>query len=202
MTRATALLRKCQEVVEDRQLVKVLQSEIAHELSSDRFKKYAFSPPVDFVMEWDGPQSQDVFMRRKCETGEEIAVSAMLGPEILETEGAFPREVSMKVSLKKPGLASVLQLDCGVCAKSASGSEIDIRSVYFLHSPTAWCPSIYKGPSLKTLDPLLQEELRGYLVSKGVGTYLTDYLLFYLHKKEQDQYVKWLQKLKSMVARQ
>lgn len=112
-------------------------------------QKYAINPPVNFVMEWDGPQSQDVFLRRKSKTGEEIAVSAMLGPEMLETESVFPREVSMKVSLKKPGLASVLQLDCGVFAKSVYGSEIDIRSVYFLHSPTAWGTSIYKGPSLE-----------------------------------------------------
>lgn len=112
-------------------------------------QNYSINPPASFVVEWDAPQSQDVFLRRNCETGEEIAVSAMLGSEILEMESVFPREVSMKVSLKKPGLASVLQLDCGVFAKSVDGSEIDIRSVCFLHSPTAWGPSIYKGPRLE-----------------------------------------------------
>ncbi|PKI42845.1 hypothetical protein CRG98_036643 [Punica granatum] len=199
MPKATAILRQCRRAIEDQQLLKVLKSEIAYELSSDRFKDHAINPPVGFVMEWDAPQSQDVLLRRKCETGEEIAVSAMLGPVILETECVFPREVSMKVSLKNPDLPSVLQFDCGVFAKSVEGSEIDIRSAYFLQSPTAWGPSIYKGPPLETLD-LFQSKLLEFLVAKGVGSDLTDFLLFYLHKKEQDQYVKWLQKLESIIA--
>lgn len=69
------------------------------------------------------------------------------------------------------------------------------RSI-FIHDVTLVLVSAYR-----TLDRL-HGELREYLATKGIGTDLTDFLLFYLHKKEQGQYVKWLQKLESIVARQ
>lgn len=51
-----------------------------------------------------------------------------------------------------------------------------------------------------TLDTNLQDELKQYLVSKGIGESLTNFLLLHLHKKEQGQYVNWLQKLEAVVA--
>ena len=52
-----------------------------------------------------------------------------------------------------------------------------------------------------TLDPQLQDALKKYLVAKGVGESLTNFLILHLHKKEQGQYVNWLQKLESSVAK-
>lgn len=46
MPKATDILRQCRKAIEDRQLLKVLQSEIAHELSSDRFKVLILSLPL------------------------------------------------------------------------------------------------------------------------------------------------------------
>lgn len=51
------------------------------------------------------------------------------------------------------------------------------------------------------LDNELQVELKKYLVSKGIGESLTNFLLHHLHKKEQAQYVDWLHKLESYVAK-
>lgn len=52
-----------------------------------------------------------------------------------------------------------------------------------------------------SLDPQLQDALKEYLVSKGIGESLTNFLLLHLHKKEQVQYVNWLQKLESSVTK-
>ena len=105
----------------------------------------------DFVVDWDSLQSQDVVLRRKCETGEEVAVSALLGPLPFSGEtdmdyGMFPRNVLMKICVKKPGLRSVLQFDCEVYNKGANGSEFDIQNAYYLQSSSAISSSDYRGP--------------------------------------------------------
>lgn len=52
-----------------------------------------------------------------------------------------------------------------------------------------------------TYDTYLQEALKEYLVARGIGESLTNFLLFHLHKKEQGQYVNWLHELKSFVTK-
>lgn len=53
--------------------------------------------------------------------------------------------------------------------------------------------------SCRELDPQLQDELKRYLEARGIGETLTNFLVLHLQKKEQNQYVNWLQKLKGMV---
>ncbi|KAG5242605.1 mitochondrial acidic protein [Salix suchowensis] len=163
MPRVTPILRKGRKALEDLGLVKILQSEIKHELSTTPFQDNQSGSLGDFKVDWDSMESQDVVLRRKCESGEEVAVSALLGQEMFAERGIFPREVLMKVCVKKTGLNSVLQFDCG------------------------------------DLDSNLQDALKGYLIAKGIGEDLTNFLLLHLHKKELGQYVKWLQKLESLL---
>lgn len=101
------------------------------------------------MLEYDAPQSQDVVLRRKCESREEIAVSAMLGPETFAREGIFPREVLMKVCVKKPGLSSILQFDCGVSEMDNGRSDFDIHNACYLQSTTCPGPSVYRGPMFR-----------------------------------------------------
>lgn len=51
------------------------------------------------------------------------------------------------------------------------------------------------------LDPQLQDAFKDYFLSKGIGESLTNFLLLHLHKKEHGQYVNWLKKLESSVAK-
>lgn len=102
-----------------------------------------------FKVEYDAPQSQDVVLQRKFESGEEVAVSALLGPETFVRESRFPREVLMKVCLKKPGLSSILQFDCGVIEKHVGGSDFDIRNAYYLQSSTRLGHPLYRGPMFR-----------------------------------------------------
>lgn len=63
------------------------------------------------------------------------------------------------------------------------------------------CVMILSLSICSSLDPQLQDSLKEYLVSKGIGESLTNFLLLHLHKKEQVQYVNWLQKLESSLTK-
>ncbi|GMI65871.1 hypothetical protein like AT2G41600 [Hibiscus trionum] len=201
MPRATQILSKSRKAVEDLQLLKLVQSEISHELSSNSFQDEQIGSLGDFVLDWNSSQSQDVVLLRKGESGEEVAVSALLSQETYYTGGIFPRKVLMNVCVKKPGLSSMLQFHCGLSEKGVRKSDFNILGTYYLQSTTVPSSSVYRGPSFSTLDPQLQYALKEYLVSRGIGEDLTNFLLLTLHKKEQGQYLDWLRKLESFVAR-
>lgn len=97
-------------------------------------------------MEWDSSLSQDLLLRRKCETGEEVVVSALLGKFNFRRECTFPRDVLMKVCLKKPSLSSLLQFDCEISATGNDGSMFDVHNAYYLQSSADISPSVYRGP--------------------------------------------------------
>ncbi|KAF5750239.1 hypothetical protein HS088_TW03G00572 [Tripterygium wilfordii] len=202
MSRATPILSKARKTLQDLELLKVLQSEINHELSSTPVQTSQSGSLGDFVVDWDSPGSLDVVLRRKYESGEEVAVSALLGPVRLAEVGDFPSDAFMKVCIKKPGLSSILQFDCGVFGKGGNVSEFDVHNAYYLKSVACPSPSVYRGPLYSTLDPQLQDTLKEYLETKGIGKNLTSFLLHYLHRKEQGQYVNWLQKLEAFVAKE
>ncbi|GMH08153.1 hypothetical protein Nepgr_009993 [Nepenthes gracilis] len=199
MPRATTVLRKCSEAIKDSALLKVLRSEINHELSSNQFENHQRGSLGDFTLDWDAPHSQDVVLRKKCESGEEVAVSALLGPKSLEGSG-FPRDVVMKVCIKKPGLCSVLLFDCGVWSRSYRSSDFKISTAYYLPSSVSFDHSDYRGPLFSTLDPDLQVALKVYLEARGIGEDLMNFLLLHLHRKELQQYVNWLHKIEKMVS--
>ncbi|KAM0046812.1 putative mitochondrial glycoprotein [Helianthus debilis subsp. tardiflorus] len=198
MSRVTTLLQKGKKALQDLELLKVLQSEIRHELSNDLYKNETGSLG-DFVIDWNSPHSKDVVMRKRCESGEEIAISALLGEETFVEDNLYPKEANMKVCIKKNGLSSVLQFDCKVL-DGQNKIDFHIENAYYLKSPTDLGSSVYKGPDFSELDPALQQELKQYLISRGISGSLTTFLLHQIHHKEQDQYIKWLQKLEAMVA--
>ncbi|PON32441.1 Mitochondrial glycoprotein [Trema orientale] len=218
MRKLSTILRKAKKAVQDFDLVEALQSEITHELSSNHFQDFESGALGNFVVEWDSSQSQDVVLRRKCKTGEEVAVSALLGPVSLESavsglsapvpsgretgDGMFPRDVLMKICVKKPGLRSVLQFDCEIYKKGSNGSGFNINNAYYLQSSVGpvISSSVYRGPIFSDLEPRLQDAFKDYLVSKGIGESLTNFLLLHLHEKEHGQYVNWLKELKSFVT--
>lgn len=179
MGRANQIFRKARKALHDLDLLKILQSEIAHELSSTRFLvlfsflhwnpfqsisssslifHFSFShsqsqnhehnngSSSDFAVEYDSPMSRDVVLRRKLESGEEVAISALPGRFRFGHEGAFPREILMKICVSKPGVSSLLQFDCGVSEDGHSGSPFKIYNAYYLQSSACLGPSVYRGP--------------------------------------------------------
>lgn len=86
-------------------------------------------------------------LRRRCESGEEVAVSALLGAVGSNESAKFPREAFVKVGVKKPGLRSLLQFDC-VAAQVDNGCEVQIQNVNYIPSPDL-DSSACKGPYIR-----------------------------------------------------
>ncbi|XP_076905828.1 mitochondrial acidic protein MAM33-like [Bidens hawaiensis] len=198
MSKVATLLRKGKKALGDLELLKSLQAEIRFELSNDLYKNEIGSLG-DFVIDWNSPHSKDIVMRKKCESGEEIAVSALLGEGTFVEDNMYPKEADMKVCIKKNGLRSILQFDCKVL-EAQNKIDFHIQNAYYLKSAADLGSSVYKGPVFSDLDPALQQELKQYLISRGIKNNLTAYILHHIHHKEQDQYIKWLQKLEAMVT--
>ncbi|XP_052173916.1 uncharacterized protein LOC127789153 isoform X2 [Diospyros lotus] len=146
MPRITTVLRQSRKAIQDLDLLKVLQSEIRCEQSLNPELDNQSGPTGDFVLDWDSPQSQDVVLRKKYESGEEVAVSALLGPEITCADSNSRRDVLMKICIKKPGLSSILQFDCGY------SSEFDVHNAYYIPPSACLHSSVYKGPSFSASD--------------------------------------------------
>ncbi|CAM8895169.1 unnamed protein product [Rhodiola kirilowii] len=51
-------------------------------------------------------------------------------------DDVLPREALMKVCLKKPGVSSILQFNCGITGK-VDGSEMYLNGVFLLSSAAA-----------------------------------------------------------------
>ncbi|KAK9671098.1 hypothetical protein RND81_12G007000 [Saponaria officinalis] len=180
-------------------LLKVLQSEITHELSSPCFQNNPSGSPGDFTLEWDAPHSQDVVLRKKCDTGEEVVVSAVLGlPYTYREEATYPRLVKMKVCIKKPGLSSLLHFDCKVF--SYDDLELRINSAQYLPSTSSTGRRFYTGPPFFEFDPEIQAAFKEYLEARGIGPTLLHFLQQHMHAKEETQYVNWLKKLQETVS--
>ncbi|KZV57851.1 hypothetical protein F511_03420 [Dorcoceras hygrometricum] len=196
MPRVTNLLRRAAKSVQDLNLFKVLESELNHELASMRFQGFEIRSAGDFILEWDSPWSQDVVLRKKGSGGEEIAVSALLGGEAFQGDSKFPRQALMKVCVKKEDLSSILHFDCVASSIGEDRSDFDIWKAHYIQSNSCLDSSVYRGPVFSDLDPTLQRELKQFLASRGIEEKFTNFLLLHLHRKEQDQYMNWLQKLK------
>ncbi|XP_057718455.1 mitochondrial acidic protein MAM33 [Arachis stenosperma] len=194
MAKSVRNLTKGLKAIEDLELLKLLRSEISFELSSNPFQGAETGSLGEFVVDYDSPRSKDVVFRRKLYSGEEVAVSAQLGPPNYDNDLVFQRNAFAKVCVKKPSFSSILQFDCQVYQVDDKSSEFSIDGAYYLRSSMSLSPSIYKGPFFSELDSKLQDALKEYLISKGIGTSLTNFILHYLHKKEQQQYVNWLKK--------
>ncbi|CAH9134912.1 unnamed protein product [Cuscuta epithymum] len=203
MARATAVLRAAVIAIEDSCLLKALQSEINHELSTPRsFQNEEHGALGDFAIEWDSRDTQDVLLRRRFESGEEVSVSAILGaetPRVEYEDVMFPRETLLKVCMKKPGLSSILQFDCRAFSDNGE-SNFQIDNAHYLKAAASLDSSAYRGPSFSSLDPRLQSEFLQYLQAKGIDENLLSFLVLHLHKKEQGQYVNWLHRLQAMAG--
>lgn len=98
------------------------------------------------MIDWNSPHSKDIVMRKRCESGEEIAVSALLGEGTSVEDNTYPKEADMKVCIKKNGLGSILQFDCKVLDEGQNKIDFHIQNAYYLKSATDLGSSVYKGP--------------------------------------------------------
>lgn len=108
---------------------------------------------MGFKLEWDDPRTQDLVLRRHGDAeGEEIAVSAMLGPLRFDGEQALPRNSRMKVCIKKTGLEPVLRFDCSIFRRQDElgdgfgygSSDFAVKGAYYYYHPAVDSLGVYK----------------------------------------------------------
>ncbi|CAA7398536.1 unnamed protein product [Spirodela intermedia] len=202
-TTSRLLLRRSSRMLANRDggLLRALRSELEHELSSNPPRSGPRDGKVgNFAVDWDDAKTQDLVLRRRFDSGEEIALSALLGPLIYEGKDPLPRHALMKVFVKKPEPEPILQFDCTVFHQDQEeDSEFVIENVKYLASADPSRSSRYRGPSFSCLDPDLQDAFKDYLVDRGVNAELTNFLLLHLRQKEQDQYLNWLHGLENFL---
>lgn len=119
------------------------------------------------MIDWDSSHSKDVIMRKKCESGEELAVSALLGDETFLGDVCYPKEAEMKVCIKKTGLSSILQFDCKVLDEGQDKVDFHIQNAYYLKSPTNLGPSVYRGPVFRYISVDLVSEISSNFICQG-----------------------------------
>ncbi|KAF6151057.1 hypothetical protein GIB67_042392 [Kingdonia uniflora] len=163
------LLKRSYSAARNTTLIKILQSEIKHEQTLNPFQSqqqhHKYGKLGDFILDYDNSRTQDIVLRRKFnDGGEEIALSALLGP--IEDD-SVTRNVLMKVCVSKPKLRSLLQFDCVVYGKKGEsgdgGSDFEVENAYYLPSLTCLGPEIYKGPSFSDDEPTSTiEKLLGF----------------------------------------
>lgn len=97
------------------------------------------------MLEWDSQRTQDMLLRKKCESGEEVAVSALLGEDNAVGEGGdeINRKVLMKVGIKKPSLSSILLFSCEASRTGVGKSNFNIQSASCIPSPSTVGSPIY-----------------------------------------------------------
>ncbi|MQL76701.1 hypothetical protein Taro_009083 [Colocasia esculenta] len=158
---ARMLLRRCSTTTaalrRDGGLLDALRSELRHELSSAHTPNSAQlqkgSKVGSFTVDWDDAKTQDLVLRRRFASGEELVVSALLGPLTYAGDDLLPRHALMKVCVKKPQPDPILQFDCEVfCRDDEVDSEFVIQNVNYLRSLNTLSSSRYKGPIFRLKD--------------------------------------------------
>ncbi|KAI3827686.1 hypothetical protein L1987_01769 [Smallanthus sonchifolius] len=84
-----------------------------------------------------------------------------------------------------------------ICSRYNRAHELIFGATEYPTAIDIWSGGCVLAELLLGQDPALQQELKQYLISRGISNSLTTFLL-HIHSKEQDQYIKWLQKLEAM----
>ncbi|KAL5728922.1 hypothetical protein ACHQM5_001945 [Ranunculus cassubicifolius] len=200
MSNLTRIIRRGYSTIRDGKLLQVLHSRIKEDQSLD-FKGHKDGSLGNFELSWNGPRSIDVILRRKFDSGEEIAVSALLGAINYAGEDSFPYKPLMKICIKKPDLSTLLQFDCVIENEGHGLSELLIKRACCLPSTNCFGESPYRGPVYSDLDPQLQAMFKEYLNDRGIGEDLVNFIILHLHRKDNDQYVNWLSRVEAMVSK-
>ncbi|KAF7325971.1 F-box domain-containing protein [Mycena kentingensis (nom. inval.)] len=120
-------------------------------------------------------------------------------------EDVGPTEVLRAVAtITKPSASGALELDLSV----QNGSFLVDNVTFYADSNLGHDTSVeadwkrrglYVGPEFNTLDVTLQEEFEKFLEERDIGESLAFFIPDYAHHKEQKEYTKWLENVKTFV---
>lgn len=117
-----------------------------------------------------------------------------------EPSPAFPARVNVKVT--RDGKQGALMIEA-----TAQDGEMLIENVYYFADAAQADPqsgeaewkrrAVYAGPPFGNLDDELQVLLERYLEERGVDVRMANFIPEYIDFKEQKEYLRWLQNLKT-----
>ncbi|KAK8196875.1 mitochondrial glycoprotein [Phyllosticta capitalensis] len=118
-------------------------------------------------------------------------------------ETSFPAHLN--ITIQKDGQKGALVVDA-----VAESAAIDINSIYYFPDAKMADPKdpqtefarrgIYPGPPFEQLDEDLQILLEKYFTDRGLDASMALFIPEYIDFKEQKEYMRWLQNVKSFVA--
>lgn len=83
----------------------------------------------------------------------------------------------------------------------SDGAYLDIQKIMFEKKGGNQDMTDYLGPMYEELEEELKGSWESYLEERGINAPMGDYLLQLAHDKEQREYMSWLQKVKTFVAK-
>jgi complement component 1 Q subcomponent-binding protein, mitochondrial len=109
--------------------------------------------------------------------------------------------IDFKVTITSPDGHSALAFDC-VAAMSVIIKRVSCApSVVTASSALEGSGNTYRGPDFDRLDEGLQASFKAYLEERGIDDDMAFFILSKSQQKEQNDYLDWLHKVQTMVAR-
>ncbi|KAL7099621.1 hypothetical protein ACP275_09G096100 [Erythranthe tilingii] len=180
-------------------MLRLIRSEIQYELDH--------SPPSEPIPEFNTfkvdelPGQQWIRLTKKFRQSEDIKI------EVTMFDGAFPMKkdddnpenmkphITFIVDVFKGEGTDILEFIC-----SAWPDSIEIRNV-FTRGHNRISDYHYMGPGFKELDDELQTSLYDYLETRGVDDKLAEFLHRYMINKDKNEYLRWMEKMKSFIEK-
>jgi hypothetical protein len=186
------------------QLSSILAKEIKHEKTvAEKSDVVAAGPPAPFVLH--SKLGDTAVSLTRDFKGEKISVDCSvnmqdsLGGIALgdddedESEMDEAADVQFNVTVTKADKALVFE-----CV--SDGTYLDIRHVSLEPAEGIDSDTVFTGPVFSELDSELQDSFREYVAERGINEDLGEYLRHLMFDKEQEEYVHWLEGVKTFVG--
>ncbi|KAF3449077.1 hypothetical protein FNV43_RR09801 [Rhamnella rubrinervis] len=184
-------------------LIRVLESEIQCAEESDDDNSVQGTPPDEFPFKIQDNRGERTILLTREYQDEIIKVEVDM-PDIYAEEEAdeegdendeegSDESIHLVVSVSKDN--GGLQLEFGV---TAYPNEISIDHLS-MQPGGSEDDLTYDGPEFSDLDPNFQKALLKYLEVRGIKPCTTNCLRKYMVKKDSEEYLEWLKKLKKFI---
>ncbi|XP_051148029.1 uncharacterized protein At2g39795, mitochondrial-like [Andrographis paniculata] len=180
-------------------ILRLIRNEIQYELER--------SPPSELVGEFNSftidecRGEQWIRLSKKYSESEEIKIDVTMfdGSVPVEKYDGSSEDVKLHITLIvdifKGESSRVLEFLC-----SAWPDSIEIRNV-FTRDRDQMKMQPHMGPEFKELSDELQDSLYEFLESRGVDDKLAEFVHLYMRRKDESEYVRWMENLKSFIQK-
>ncbi|KAL8507109.1 hypothetical protein ACS0TY_017845 [Phlomoides rotata] len=178
-------------------IARFIRNEIQYELDH--------SPPIELVFGFysfkvdERPGEQWIRLKGKFGENEEIKI------EVTMFDASIPMKKTDELEDVKLRVTMIIDVTMGkdnilefVC--SGWPDSIEIRNVFTCGRDGIKNKS-YVGPKFKELDDELQDSLYDFLEARGIDDKLAEFLHAYMMIKDKNEYLRWMDNLKTFVLK-